>query len=170
MTWIHSKQHLDVKRYDHRIQHAHIHICAYTYAHIHIYTYAHTRVDVYAHTRYIIHACTFQKTFFDLTNTTIIRLDNHSQPLVNDHVSAFMARFCLLFGCAAECLGHAESLLDLAVAWGGYRRLQEAKESWKGAGFHTIGHRIGNSGLRGPLLGNDDPKISGFLPYNQFRK
>ena len=93
----------------------------------------------------------------------MIRPDNHTQTLVNDHISAFVARFCLLFVCAAECLGHPESLEDPAVAGGGYRRLQEAKESWKG-------HRIGNSGRRRPLLGNDDPKISGFLPYNQFRK
>ena len=138
-----------------------IHIYTHTHIHTYTYTYTHTHVDVYAHTR--IHAYSFQKTFLDLTNTTMIRPDNHTQTLVNDHISAFVARFCLLFVCAAECLGHPESLVDPAVAGGGYRRLQEAKESWKG-------HRIGNSGRRRPLLGNDDPKISGFLPYNQFRK
>ena len=107
-----------------------IHIYTHTHIHTYTYTYTHTHVDVYAHTR--IHAYSFQKTFLDLTNTTMIRPDNHTQTLVNDHISAFVARFCLLFVCAAECLGHPESLVDPAVAGGGYRRLQEAKESWKG--------------------------------------
>ena len=105
------KQHLDVKLYDHQTQHAHImHICIYTHTHIHI----HIHIYIYAYS--------FQKTFLDLTNTTMIRPDNHTQTLVNDHISAFVARFCLLFVCAAECLGHPESLVDPAVAGGGYRR------------------------------------------------